>query len=211
MTGDRFSISEFRRRALGQVGEPDHLDWEDHADVLMNPDLADILARTKLRDAAVLIPVIDDADDARIILTQRTSNLRKHSGQIAFPGGAVDPEDTSAEAAALREAEEEIGLAPEFVDVIARLPDYSTMTGFKITPVIASVRPGFVITPNPDEVEGVFEVPLAFLMNEENHRRESRVWEGRERFYYSMPYGEHYIWGVTAGILRTLYERLYAW
>ncbi|MCO6185431.1 CoA pyrophosphatase [Rhizobium sp. L1K21] len=211
MTRERFSIEEFKRRALKQVGEPDHLDWEDHADVLLNPGLAETLTQVHLRDAAVLIPVIDDDGDPRVIFTRRTSNLRKHSGQVAFPGGAVDAGDVSVESAALREAEEEIGLAPEYVDVIARLPDYSTMTGFKIAPVIASVRPGFVIEPNPDEVDYVFEVPLAFLMNEGNHRLESRVWEGRERYYYSMTYGEHYIWGVTAGILRTLYERLYGW
>ncbi|RVP44191.1 CoA pyrophosphatase, partial [Sinorhizobium meliloti] len=142
--------------------------------------------------------------------TQRTSNLRKHSGQVAFPGGAVDPEDHSIEVAALREAEEEIGLDPRFVETVARLPHYMAMSGFRITPVLAVVQPGFVLEPNPEEVESVFEVPLSFLMNPRNHGRGSSHWQGAERHFYRMPYGERNIWGITAGIVRMLYERLYA-
>ncbi len=206
-----FSADEFRRRAIRQA-DPAHVsDWEHHADYRMNPDLLPLLKAMKLRDAAVLIPVIENDGEPRVILTRRTAEMRKHSGQVAFPGGGIDDEDASPEEAALREAEEEIGLARSFVEPIARLPDYSTMTGFNITPVIAMVQPGFEIVPNPAEVADVFEVPLSFLMNEANHRRESREWKGVERHYFVMPYGERYIWGVTAGILRTLYERLYEW
>ncbi len=158
----------------------------------------------------MLVPVVDDGDEAKVILTQRTSTMRKHSGQIAFPGGGIDPEDRSPEQAALREAEEEIGLDRSFVETLSRLPTYYAATGFRITPVLSVVRRGFEIVPNPTEVDEVFEVPLSFLMNEANHQRGSREWDGKERHFYVMPYEERNIWGITAGILRTLYERLYA-
>ena len=164
----------------------------------------------KLKDAAVLVPGVDDGDEAKVILTQRTATLRKHSGQIAFPGGAIDPEDGSPERAAVREAQEEIGLDPRFVEPLARLPDYYAGTGFRITPVLAVVRRGFELELNPTEVADVFEVPLSFLMNEANHQRGSRMLDGAERQFYLMPYQNRNIWGITAGILRTLYERLYA-
>jgi 8-oxo-dGTP pyrophosphatase MutT (NUDIX family) len=153
---------------------------------------------------------VDHADGASVILTQRTQSLRSHSGQIAFPGGRIDPEDASPEAAALREADEEIGLLPNAVDVVGRMPDYSTGSEYRIAPVLGIVQPGFDLRINPDEVDAAFEVPLAFLMDPANHRRESRLWQEKERFYYTMPFGERFIWGVTAGIIRTLYERLYA-
>jgi 8-oxo-dGTP pyrophosphatase MutT (NUDIX family) len=135
--------------------------------------------------------------------------LRKHSGQIAFPGGAIDPEDGTAENAALREANEEIGLVSERAEILGSLPRYLTGSGFSITPVLAVVNTPFDVHPNPDEVADIFEVPLSFLMNPDNHRRESRLFNGTERFYYAMPYHERFIWGVTAGIIRGLYERLY--
>lgn len=211
MSTGLYSAEEFRRRALRQAEEPAELNWVDHGDVLMNPGYAEALRNLKLRDAAVLVPVVDEGDDARVILTQRTAKLRKHSGQVAFPGGAVDPGDGSPEAAALREAEEEIGLKPDFVEPVARLPQYRTMTGFSITPVLAVVKPGFDLKLNEDEVDHIFEVPLSFLMNGENHVLDSRVWDGGERFFYRMPYESWNIWGVTAGILHTAWERLYAW
>lgn len=208
-----FDAEGFRLRA--QRHDPEHAFGPEpahlgHGDHVLNPGLVSGLVGAKLRDAAVLVPVTDDGPDARVILTRRATAMRRHSGQVAFPGGSVDPEDGSEEIAAMREAEEEIGLDRRFVEPVGRLPIYMTTTGFRITPVLAVVKPGYVLTPNPVEVDEVFETPLSFLMNPANHRRESRVWEGIERHYYVMPYGEHHIWGVTAGIIRTMYERLYA-
>jgi 8-oxo-dGTP pyrophosphatase MutT (NUDIX family) len=208
----RFSAETFRQRAaLHQRSAAEIADaFRHHGDHALNPDLADQLEAVARRDAAVLIPVIDDgAADARLILTQRAGSLRQHSGQVAFPGGKIDPEDGSPEAAAIREAQEEIALDPAFVTPVGQLPPYLTMSGFRIMPVLAVVKPGYSLVPNPDEVAEVFEVPLSFLMTPENHIRESRVWQGRERHYYTMPYENRFIWGVTAGILRMLYERLY--
>ncbi|RKE84140.1 CoA pyrophosphatase [Rhizobium sp. AG855] len=204
-----FTAEDFRRRALEQVAPLDQA-WREHGDHVLNRDSILEIEQLNLRDAAVLVAVIDDADEARVILTKRTDKLRKHAGQIAFPGGGIDEADLSPEEAALREAEEEIGLDRRFVETVGRLPQYLAGTGFRIQPVLAVVQPGFVITPNPDEVESVFEVPLSFLMNPDNHRQDSRVWQGAVRHFYVMPYRERHIWGITAGIIRTLYERLYA-
>jgi len=203
---DTFSAQDFAAR-IADLGH--HGVSEDRGDHLLNPDLDQMIAATKMRDAAVLVPVVDRGPEATMLLTLRNASLRKHSGQIAFPGGAIDPEDGTAEHAALREAHEEIGLAGDRAELLGRLPRYLTTTGYSITPVLAVVHPPFDLVPNPDEVADVFEVPLSFLMDPRNHRRESRVWEGRERFYYTMPYQDRFIWGVTAGIIRTLYERLY--
>lgn len=205
-----FSAIDFRRRALNQNGGPVDHAWREHGDHLLNPTLVDLASGLKLKDAAVLVPVVDDGEDAKVILTQRTSTLRKHSGQIAFPGGGIDPQDRSPEQAALREAEEEIGLDAAFVETLARLPTYYAATGFRITPVLSVVRRGYKLKLNQHEVDDVFEVPLSFLMNEANHQRGSRDFNGTERHFYLMPYEERNIWGITAGILRTLYERLYA-
>jgi 8-oxo-dGTP pyrophosphatase MutT (NUDIX family) len=208
-----FDADDFRKRA--REHNPDHAFGPEpahlgHGDHVLNPGLISELTGVQLREAAVLVPVIDAGPDAQVILTRRAAAMRKHSGQVAFPGGAVDPEDGSVEIAAMREAEEEIGLDRRFVEPVGRLPVYMTTTGFRITPVLAVVHPGFTLTANPDEVDAVFQTPLSFLMTQANHQRESRVWEGIERHYYVMPYGEHHIWGVTAGIIRTMYERLYA-
>ncbi len=210
MSGMPFSAADFRRRAVAHGAAPVEEAWREHGDILLNPGVIPMLEGLTLKDAAVLVPVIDDADGAKVIFTQRTAKLRKHSGQIAFPGGGMDPEDRTPEVAALRETEEEIGLDRGFVETVGRLPFYMAMSGFRITPVLAVVQRGFSIVPNPDEVDAVFEVPLAFLMNPDNHIVGSSVWQGRERHYYRMPYGERNIWGITAGIVRTLYERLYA-
>ncbi|TPW32871.1 CoA pyrophosphatase [Pararhizobium mangrovi] len=204
-----FTAADFRRRIAkrGSALSDPSTYAGDHR---LNPSMIEELEREDLRHAAVLVPVIDTGAEARIILTQRTTSLRKHSGQIAFPGGGIDPGDASPEAAALREANEEIGLDPSLVETLARLPDYLTATGFRITPVIALVDGGFSTKINPAEVAAVFEVPLSFVMDARNHGRGSREWKGKSRHFFTMPYGEWFIWGITAGIIRTLYERLYA-
>jgi 8-oxo-dGTP pyrophosphatase MutT (NUDIX family) len=160
------------------------------------------------RPAAVLVPVVDRPQPG-VILTMRTSELASHAGQIAFPGGKIDEADKGPLAAALREAQEEVGLDPRLVEPLGYLDVYLTFSGFRILPVVARVAPGYALTLNASEVADAFEVPLDFLMGPENHQRHSRDWKGIQRQYYAMPYGERYIWGVTAGILRNLYERVY--
>lgn len=165
------------------------------------------------RPAAVLIPIVrrDETPDneATVLLTQRASALRSHAGQIAFPGGKIDHEDGSPLAAALREAEEEIGLERRFVNPLGYLDPYISGTGFRIVPVVALVDPGFSLIINPGEVDDAFEVPLSFLMQPANHQLHAAEWQGRTRRYYAMPFGERYIWGATAGIIHNLYTRLY--
>ncbi len=200
-----FNAGELRLRAGRLESSSEDLHHGDH---VLNPDIVTMLKATALREAAVLIPVVDHGDHAGLILTRRTASMRQHSGQIALPGGAIDPEDGSPETAARREAMEEIGLAPELVETIGRLPPYLTTTGFRITPVLSLVQPAYTLAINRQEVDAAFEVPFDFLMNPGNHIRESRIWQGKERFYYAIPWQEHYIWGVTAGILRVMYERL---
>lgn len=202
-----FSVKDFRTRAALERGPYAGVDYGDHR---WNPDIEPLFLQRPLRDAAVLIPVIDHGDRASVLLTKRAEKLTTHSGQVAFPGGRIDATDPSPEEAALREAEEEIGLDRRFVDVIGRMPDYVSGSGFRIAPVLSVVRPGFFLTINQDEVDDAFEVPLSFLMDPANHTRDSRIWENKERFFYTMPYDGRYIWGVTAGIIRTVYERLYA-
>ena len=204
--GHRFSASDFRDRVRRLSAADGSVDG-DHT---LNPDMKELLAQMKLRDAAVLIPVVDYGDHTRMILTKRTEKLRSHSGQISFPGGRIDATDPTPEFAAMREAEEEIGLTPDYVDVVGRMPDYVSGSGFRIAPILAVVRPGFSLKINEDEVDDAFEVPLGFLMDPANHNRESRIWQNRERYFYTMPFGERYIWGITAGIIRNVYERLYA-
>ena len=168
-----------------------------------------ILAREQpIRPAAVLIAVIDHPEPT-VLLTQRSAHLNDHAGQISFPGGKIEPTDVSPLDAALRETEEEVGLSREFIDPIGYLDLYGTSFGFRILPTVARVRPGFMLRISPAEVDDAFEVPLAFLMNPANHQLHSKEFRGLERFYYAMPYGERYIWGATAGILRVLYERIF--
>ena len=163
--------------------------------------------------AAVLVPIVL-RDQPTVLLTERTSHLSTHSGQIAFPGGKHDADDSDMVATALREAHEEVGLAPEFIRVIGQLPVYVTGTAFVITPVVALIRDGFALAPNAHEVEAVFEVPLQFLMDPANHRWHQFVADGVRRTWLSMPYAdggqERFIWGATAGMLRNLYRLLSA-
>jgi 8-oxo-dGTP pyrophosphatase MutT (NUDIX family) len=167
-----------------------------------------ILAQEKpIRPAAVLIPVVDHPKPT-VILTQRSAHLNDHAGQISFPGGKIDPTDASPLDAALREAEEEIGLSREFVEPIGYLDLYGTSFGFRILPTVARVRPGFSLRISAAEVDDAFEVPLSFLMDPANHQLHSKAFRGIERTFYAMPFEERYIWGATAGILRVLYERI---
>jgi 8-oxo-dGTP pyrophosphatase MutT (NUDIX family) len=178
-------------------------------DLDLDPELWMRAGVVATKPAAVLVPIVARAEPM-VLLTQRTKDLSTHAGQVAFPGGRIDPHDENPLAAALREAEEEIGLARALVEPIGYLDLYLTFSGFRILPLVARVSPTFALVLNPWEVTEAFEVPLAFLMDVANHRRKSRDWKGIPRQYYEMPFGERYIWGVTAGILRNLYERLYA-
>ena len=161
-----------------------------------------------LTPAAVLVPLVNRAEGLTAMFTRRTGHLLHHAGQISFPGGHMDPGDKTPEETALRETEEETGLDRRHVDIIGRLSQYVTRTGFSITPVVALVEPPFELNPDPNEVEEVFEVPLAFLLDPGNHQRHSREFEGRSREFYAMPYEGYFIWGATAGMLMDLYEAL---
>lgn len=200
MTGWHDLTPDILRRRL--AAEPPVAGRGDHD---LNPGLSPMQS---LRAAAVLVPVVTREDALNVVLTRRTDHLAHHPGQISFPGGHIDDTDVSAEAAALREADEEIGLHPHEVSVIGRLAPYVTRTGFDITPVVGLVDPGYTPRPDPSEVAEIFEVPLAFLMNPANHQRHSRIFEGAERHFYAMPYGDYFIWGATAGMLVNLSERL---
>jgi 8-oxo-dGTP pyrophosphatase MutT (NUDIX family) len=163
----------------------------------------------ELKPAAVLCPIVMRPEGETFLLTRRSETLRKHTGQIAFPGGRSDPGETVVEAA-LREAEEEIGLDRAFVDVAGLLTPYETVTGYLVTPVVGFVTPGFSLTINPDEVAEAFEVPFGFLMDEANHLRQFRepMGGGQRRYFYAMPFEDYYIWGATAGMLRGFFDRL---
>ena len=168
-----------------------------------------IIAKEKpLRPAAVLIPVVE-REMPTVLLTTRAAHLNEHAGQISFPGGKIEPTDSSPLDAALREADEEIGLKRSFIDPIGYLDVYATGFGFRIMPVLARVKPGFELTVSQDEVDDVFEVPLAFLMDPVNHKLGTKEFRGMQRSFYEMPFEQRYIWGATAGMLRALYERIY--
>jgi len=174
----------------------------------IDPVMLAVAAVRPIRPAAVLVPIVD-RDEPTVLLTQRAAHLPDHAGQISSPGGKIEPGDASPLAAALREAEEEIGLERRFADPIGYLDLYMTTLGYRIVPTLARIAPDFTLTLNRAEVDDTFEVPLSFLMAEENHKLHSRDWKGMRRTVYAMPFGERNIWGVTAGILRNLYERVY--
>lgn len=160
-----------------------------------------------IRPAAVLVPVINRGDELTVLFTRRTAHLYDHAGQISFPGGRAEsgesPRDT-----ALRETAEEIGLVPDRVEVLGHLTEYTTVTGYRVTPVVGLVQPPFDLAVDDFEVAEVFEVPLAFLLDPANHQRNQLIHEGLERYYYAMPYGPYYIWGATAGMLMNFYAYL---
>lgn len=161
-----------------------------------------------LRPAAVLVPIVERADGPTVLLTQRTDHLSSHAGQISFPGGRTEPEDSGPIATALRETHEEIGLAPYLVEVAGLLDVYETGTGYLVTPVVGFVSPGFELTLDEFEVADAFEVPLNFLMDEANRQIHSREYKGVERQYYVFEYADRYIWGATAGMLVNFQRRL---
>jgi 8-oxo-dGTP pyrophosphatase MutT (NUDIX family) len=173
-----------------------------------DPVMRKIAEVRPIRPAAVLVPVVDHAEPT-VLLTQRAQHLPDHAGQVSFPGGKIDKTDSSPVESALREAHEEIGLDRKGVTPIGYLDLYMTTLGYRIVPVIARVKPGFALKLNSFEVDATFEVPLAFLMDQANVQRHSRDWQGMTRHYYATTFGERYIWGVTAGILRNLYDRIY--
>ena len=177
------------------------------SDYDLNPDVV-LPGRRVLRDAAVLVAVMQAPDGLQVILTKRSSGLKHHPGQIAFPGGKIDGGDSGPEAAALREAWEEIGLPADNVELLGRLSSHETVTGFTVTPVLARVRDLFVPVAQPGEVDEVFAVPLSHVTDPDNFSVQSRDWKGDTRRYYTVPWGPYYIWGATARILRGLAARL---
>lgn len=203
-----FDEQEFRKRAAARLHAAP---GEDHrfSDDDLNPHARMIPEGEEPKPAAVLVPLVPRGDGLHLLLTQRQPHLRRHAGQIAFPGGRVDQTDADAVAAALRETEEETGIATSFVEPLGFLDTYLTSTNYRVVPVVAVVRPGFAVSPHEGEVADVFEVPLAFLMNPKHHERHSREYQGRERFYYAMPWQGRYIWGATAGMIRNLYRLMY--
>ena len=164
--------------------------------------------RQPLVPAAVLVPLIDHTEGLTVLLTLRTLHLHDHAGQVSFPGGRIEPGDADATGGALREAEEEVGLEPQRVRVIGRLDTYLTRTGYQVTPVVGLVDPPLQLSIDPHEVAEAFEVPLDFLVDPANRRRDSRLYQGVERHFWAMPFDRHYIWGATAGMLVNLAEVL---
>ena len=213
----RFSAAEFQELAAQRLHATVPFEMSDlsvpapRSDDDLNRHLGVTFSPvTNPRAAAVLVPLVMRGDELTVLLTRRTDDMPSHPGQVAFPGGKIDAGDDGPVGAALRETHEETGLAPEFVETSGFLDIYQTRTGFRICPVVALVRPGFSLQPEEGEVAEIFEVPLGFLMNPANHQRHGLEWEGKKRWFYAMPYDRHYIWGATAGMMRNLYDRVYA-
>lgn len=204
----RFDETEFRAlaaRRLHAAPPPAHSISDDD----LNPTARMIPENERPKPAAVLVPLVPRADGLHLLLTERQPHLRSHAGQVAFPGGRIDDTDADAVAAALRETQEETGIAPAFVEPLGFLDGYLTSTNYRVVPVVALLRPGFTAVPHEAEVKDVFEVPLSFLMNPAHHERHSRDWQGHVRYYYAMPWQGRYIWGATAGMIRNLYRLMY--
>lgn len=174
----------------------------------LNPDW--LRPETELKPAAVLAPIIKRPDGWTMLFTQRSVETPAHPGQVSFPGGRVQESDTNAVETALRETFEEIGLTRDGIEPLGAWDAYETGTGYRVTPIVGLIEPGFELKLDPREVASVFEAPISFLFDPANHERREAVWQGQKRAYYAMPYGDHFIWGATAGMIRALYERLYA-
>lgn len=195
---------------LHPLGDYDPVLHQMRSDYDLNPHLTPpALADEVLMSAAVLIALVERPEGLSVILTRRAETLSRHSGQIAFPGGRIEPGETPW-AAAVREAHEEIALDPALVRIAGLGDPYRTVTSFEVVPVVGFVRPGFVLRASEAEVAEIFEVPFAFLMDPANHQRRSMEGPRGARCFYAMPYGDYFIWGATAGMLRALYERLFA-
>jgi len=192
---DRIGADELRRAILPEPQPTQHL-------------VACDASGEALIKAAVLLPVVVSTGGLSVLFTRRTARLTHHPGQICFPGGRVEPDDVSPSSAVLREVKEEIGLSSERVEIIGYLPQHCTRTGFSITPVVALVTPPLDLSPNPYEVAEVFEAPLNFLLNPANHQRISVDLNGRKNEFYAVSYGPYFIWGATAGMIRSLSDRL---
>ena len=220
LTPDICGVDAFETRVLERFASRADILEATGGDQTLNPNHPMMAEGSVFKPAAVLLPVIDRGGESTILLTQRNERLSSHSGQIALPGGKIDPGETP-EQAALREAQEEIGLDPNQIDVLGTFGTYFSGSGYSISPVVGMVRGEPELTVNHDEVAAVFEVPLSFLMDQKNHHHESRFWQDKEVFYYTIPYAdesvdppvEWRIWGLTAGIIRMVQERLYgiAW
>lgn len=214
---DPFGLDTFRARAAARLhASPLNPSATPKApvpppsDFDLNPSaFAEWNGPAPVRPAAVLVPIVA-RDGLTVLLTERTPHLAAHAGQISFPGGKPDPGDTGPVDTALREAEEEIGIPRAFAEPLGFLDIYRTGTGFAVTPVVALIRPDFTLSLNINEVAAAFEVPLAFLMDPANHRIDALTLNGRDRRFYAMPYGERYIWGATAGILRNMHDKLFS-
>lgn len=221
-----FSASGFAQRALVRGLELEKAVWmasqpisygvdagrrvDENGEANENLRLEHLVAPDAWKMAAVLVPIIAREPEATVLLTLRTSHLNSHGGQIAFPGGKIEEGDATPVETAIREAQEEVGMPPHLVTPISLLDLHNTGTGFRIIPVLSLIDPSFVPVPDPGEVADVFEVPLSFLMTEENHVRHFREWRDRRILFYAMEYEQRFIWGATAAMIRNLYERLYA-
>jgi 8-oxo-dGTP pyrophosphatase MutT (NUDIX family) len=205
---DAFSLADFLARAEAHLHKGPVQGWHGSDDD-MNERARMIPEGVVPKPAAVLVPIVKRAEGPTVLLTQRHAGLAKHAGQIAFPGGRMDDGETAVDAA-LREAEEETGLARSFVSPLGFLDGFLTVTQYLVTPVVALVEEGFSLSPQPSEVDDIFEVPLSFLMDPANRQTQSREWKGLTRHFYVYPFGQRYIWGATAGMIKNLHDRLYA-
>ena len=205
------SLRELARRKLPlslSLADLDRIGANGPSDYALSGQRAEPAAIAAARAAAVLLPIVERPQGLTVLLTLRAPALRAHSGQVAFPGGKIDPGETPRETA-LRETREEIGLEERYIEPLGWLDPYLTGTGFRVAPLVALVEPSFALKINRNEVDEVFETPFAFLMDPANHRLDEREWQGRRRRFYAMPHEGRYIWGATAGILRNLYEKLF--